>query len=130
VTVPTETATTAYGEVEYETVACDNCGNEVIDDEAVAGVVGVNVSGGMFGGMEVNRGEPFNLCPHCAEALFGYRKSGYGGIPISWNALVHRLTMTDDPFFAFAFAALGTLTALFVGAVVVGILTDIATMLL
>jgi hypothetical protein len=38
--MPQRTATTAYGEVEYETVQCESCENEVAKEDALALAVG------------------------------------------------------------------------------------------
>jgi hypothetical protein len=71
----TQKAITQHGEVEYETVKCDSCGNEVVEGEELSYVIGEIRSSSYWSHKKsyeinfheegLNRG---NLCPHCAEA--------------------------------------------------------------
>jgi hypothetical protein len=71
----TQKAITQHGEVEYETVKCDSCGNEVVEGEELSYVIGEIRSSSYWSHKneyEINFNEAGfdtgNLCPHCAEA--------------------------------------------------------------
>jgi len=69
-------AHTPHGDVEYEVVACVNCGEEVIPEAAVP--VGVGTESYTCGGLPICREthqrprETHALCEYCAEATLGY----------------------------------------------------------
>ena len=113
--VSKKTATTAIGEIEYETAECDHCGNEVVADDAVGVLVGPKTVS-HWGASRFKRGESRNLCPLCASVVFDYDGRGNGKIPRGWNALTHRMLQIEEPWFSsitgFLTGCLGALVGL------------------
>ena len=74
--VHTRSAHTPHGDVEYEVVACANCGTEVVPDDAVS--VAVGTESYTCDGLPICRAtherprETHALCAYCAEATLGY----------------------------------------------------------
>jgi hypothetical protein len=75
-------ATTAHGKIEYETVRCANCENEVTADDSVTVYIDpyeITCSGKKI--CDATHPRPSAerpLCPYCAESVFGYnRRTGY-----------------------------------------------------
>lgn len=72
----TRSAHTPHGEVEYDVVACANCGSEVMPDDAVPVAVGSETY--TCDGLPFCRAtherprETHVLCAYCAEATLGY----------------------------------------------------------
>ncbi len=72
----TRSAFTPHGDIEYEVVTCDSCGEEVIPEDAVP--VGVGAETYTCDGIPFCREtherprETHVLCTYCAEATLGY----------------------------------------------------------
>lgn len=72
-----QTAMTAHGDVEYDTVSCTNCGNELLTDDAV--FVGVGLSEQSCSGLCDETYETYRrsvpLCEFCGKETIGYTGS-------------------------------------------------------
>ncbi|WP_418280174.1 hypothetical protein [Halorubrum sp. DTA98] len=78
----TRSAHTPHGDVEYEVVACANCGEEVMPDDAVP--VGIGTEAYSCDGLPFCRAtherprERRVLCDYCAEATLDYARDPDG----------------------------------------------------
>lgn len=81
--MPTRAATTAHGEVEYETVECSSCGNEIPKDEASRFIIGDCAGVDKWS----HRGDEWEFtsyrtgwaCPYCRDDPAGYPTARIGG---------------------------------------------------
>lgn len=68
-----QSTVTPHGEIEYETVACENCDSDVLTDEAV--YVGIGLKTGTCSGINDHTYDTYRrsvaLCDYCAEETLG-----------------------------------------------------------
>ena len=123
----TQTTVTEHGEVQYDTVDCQMCGNEVPEDEAVGVAMDARISVRSLSGLEVKSGHRSNLCNFCSESIFE-RSGRHGAVSATpWQVLVERVVRMDDIMFTLFFALgagfLGALSGLFAFSIIVEIVT-------
>lgn len=77
-------ATTAHGEIEYETIPCENCDNDVLKEEAVPVHLDPKSKrcneATICGAEHPYPRQESTLCLHCAKSIFGYERKGF------WNS--------------------------------------------
>lgn len=64
--MPTKTAETIHGSVEYETVECSSCGQEIAKEDALVFAIGRGKKE-RYGGVKIKAKKQGYACDHCAD---------------------------------------------------------------